>query len=85
MTPVKGLSLVPIEAVEIKIGPGAGCIGRRQDELAVPKGVRISAVIRGEKTLICSGSTVIESGDHVVVVAPAGMLKDINDILGGET
>ncbi len=74
-----------IEAVEIKIGPGAGCVGRRQDELTLPKGVRIRAVIRGEKTLICSGSTVIESGDHVVAVAPAGMLRDINDITGGKT
>ena len=31
-----------------------------------------------------NGSTVIESGDHIVVAAPAGMLKDVNDIMGGE-
>ena len=70
-----------IEAVEFKVSDGAKCIGIPLSELRVPKGVLISAITRGEKTLIPDGRTVIESGDHVVVVAPAGMLKDINDIM----
>ena len=45
----------------------------------------IAAVIRGEKTMIPNGLTVIEKGDHAVVVAPAGMLKDINDMTDDET
>ena len=73
-----------IEAVEFKVGDGAGCVGVPLRELSVRTDVLLSAIIRGEKTLIPSGSTVIESGDHAVVVAPAGMLKDINDIMGGE-
>ena len=63
----------------------------RFESLGVPlrdlkprKGVLISAITRGEKTLIPNGSTTIESGDHAVVIAPAGMLRDINDIMGGE-
>ena len=35
--------------------------------------------------MIPNGLTVIEKGDHAVVVAPAGMLKDINDMTGEET
>ena len=73
-----------IEVVEFKVGDGAGCIGIPLRELSVRRDVLISAITRGDKTLIPNGSTVIQSGDHAVVVAPAGMLKDINDIMGGE-
>ena len=73
-----------IEALEFKVGDEANCIGIPLRELRPRKGLLISAVTRGDKTLIPDGSTVIESGDHAVVVAPAGMLKDINDIMGGE-
>ena len=71
-----------IEALEFKVGDGASCIGIPLKDLKPRKGVLISAITRGEKTLIPDGSTVIESGDHAVVVAPAGMLQDINDIMG---
>ena len=73
-----------IEALEFKVGDGAKCIGIPLRDLKPRKGVLISAVTRGEKTIIPDGATVIESGDHAVVVAPAGMLKDINDLTGPE-
>ncbi|MBQ7736702.1 MAG: Trk system potassium transporter TrkA [Oscillospiraceae bacterium] len=73
-----------IEVVEFKVGDGARCLGVPLRELSLRSDVLISAIIRGEKTLIPNGSTVIESGDYAVVVAPAGMLKDINDIMDGE-
>ena len=73
-----------IEAVEFKVSDGAQCIGVPLSRLPVARGVLISAITRGEKTMIPDGSTVIRSGDHAVVVAPAGRLKDINDILDGQ-
>ena len=66
------------------MGAGAKCVGIPLRELKPRKGVLISAVTRGDKTMIPDGSTVIESGDHAVVVAPAGLLKDINDVMGPE-
>ena len=74
-----------IEALEFQVGEGANCIGVPLCELKLRRGVLISAIIRGEKTLIPNGLTVIEQGDHAVVVAPAGMLKDINDMTGDAT
>ena len=74
-----------IEALEFQVGEGAHCIGIPLCELKLRRGVLISAIIRGEKTLIPNGLTVIEQGDHAVVVAPAGMLKDINDMTDGTT
>ncbi|MBQ3482389.1 MAG: Trk system potassium transporter TrkA [Oscillospiraceae bacterium] len=73
-----------IEAMEFKVGESANCLGVPLRDLKPRKGVLISAITRGEKTLIPNGSTTIESGDHAVVIAPAGMLRDINDIMGGE-
>ncbi len=73
-----------IEAVEFKVGTGARCIGIPLSELRMPKGVLIIAITRGKNTFIPNGSTVIEGEDHVVVVAPAGTMKDINSIVGGE-
>ena len=74
-----------IEALEFHVGEGARCVGVPLCELKLRRGVLISAIIRGEKTMIPNGLTVIEKGDHAVVVAPAGMLKDINDMTGEET
>ena len=73
-----------IEAVEFKVSDGAKCIGIPISELRVPEGVLIGALIRGENTLIPDNSAVIESGDHIVVIAPAGMLKDIRDTMAGK-
>ena len=73
-----------IEAVEFKVGSGARCVGIPLKELSMPKDVLIIAITRGKNTIIPSGSTVIEDGDYVVAVAPAGTLKDINGIVGGE-
>ena len=74
-----------VEALEFKVGEGAHCIGVPLCDLKLRRGVLISAVVRGEKTMIPNGLTVIEKGDHAVVVAPAGMLKDINDMTDDET
>ena len=73
-----------VEALEFKVGEGARCIGIPLCDLKLRRGVLISAIVRGNKTMIPNGLTVIEKGDHAVVVAPAGMLKDINDMTGGE-
>ncbi len=73
-----------VEALEFQVGEGARCIGIPLCELKLRRGVLISAIIRGDKTMIPNGLTVIEKGDHAVVVAPAGMLKDINDMTDDE-
>ena len=73
-----------IEALEFQVGEGARCVGIPLCELKLRRGVLIAAIIRGDRTMIPNGLTVVEKGDHAVVVAPAGMLKDINDMTEGE-
>ncbi len=49
-------------------------VGRRLEELALPAGAQIGALVRGEgaaaRVLIAHHDTVIESGDHVIVFLP---------------
>jgi trk system potassium uptake protein TrkA len=42
-------------------------VGRRLDEVALPEGVTIGALVRDETVLIAHGDTVVEPGDHVIV------------------
>lgn len=42
-------------------------VGRRIDELSLPQGCYINAVIRGEQVLMGHHDLVIESGDHLIV------------------
>jgi len=42
-------------------------VGRRIDELKLPAGTTIGAVVRGHQVIITHHDTVIESGDHVIL------------------
>ena len=43
--------------------------------------VLISALIRGSKTILPNGNTVIMPGDHAIVVTAAGRLRSLDEIL----
>ena len=42
-------------------------VGRRIDEISLPPGTTLSALVRGENVIIAKGSTVIEAEDHVII------------------
>jgi trk system potassium uptake protein TrkA len=42
-------------------------VGRRIEEIDLPKGATIGAVVRGEQVIMGHRDTLIESGDHVIV------------------
>jgi trk system potassium uptake protein TrkA len=42
-------------------------VGRRVEEINLPKGATIGAIVRGEQVLIAHHDTVIESEDHVII------------------
>ena len=48
---------------------------------ALRSGVLLAAIVRGGVTMIPSGMTTIEEGDHVLVIARSMGLKDLTDIL----
>ena len=63
-----------LEAVAHGDRKSSKVVGRRIDELALPAGSQIGALVRGEgeagQVIIPHHDTVIESGDHVIVFLP---------------
>jgi trk system potassium uptake protein TrkA len=42
-------------------------VGRRLDEINLPDGVTIGAIVRGDEVLIAHGHVVVETDDHVIL------------------
>ena len=56
-----------IEAVAHGDSRNSRVVGRAIDEIKLPAGTNIGAVVRGEEVLIAHHDTVIESDDHVIM------------------
>lgn len=69
------------EALEFRVSSGAKCLGIKLRDMKLKQNVLIAALIRGSESIIPDGSTEIMAGDHAVVVAPTGLLTDVDSIL----
>ncbi len=68
-----------IEAIAHGDRQSSKVVGHRIEELTLPEGTTIGAIVRGKKVLIAHHDTVIESGDHVIL-----FLTDKRDIIAVE-
>jgi trk system potassium uptake protein TrkA len=57
------------EAIELAVGPKSLAIGKSLNELNPPASLIIGGIQRGDKAFVPRGSTVIEEGDHLIVIA----------------
>ncbi len=57
------------EAIELAVGPKSPAIGKSLNELNPPESLIIGGIQRGDKAFVPRGSTVIEEGDHLIVIA----------------
>ncbi|MCO6439687.1 MAG: Trk system potassium transporter TrkA [Nitrococcus mobilis] len=56
-----------IEAVAHGDASSSRVVGRRIEEIKLPRGTTIGAIVRGEEVLMAHHDTVIESEDHVIL------------------
>ena len=70
-----------VEVLEFQVREDSACTHVPLKDLKLRKNVLISAIIRGTKTVLPEGSTVILPGDHAVVVTAAGHLRSLDEIL----
>ena len=68
------------EAIEFRVYENPDIVGIPLKDLRIKQNVIIAAVAKGNKIVIPSGNTVIDVGDHVIVVT-TGHLKHLNEIL----
>ena len=62
------------EALELQVAPDSRVVGKTLMDIDLPKSAIVGGVVRGKKAFIPHGSTEIEAGDTLIVVAlPKGM------------
>ncbi len=69
------------EALEFIVGKNEKYIGIPLKTLHLKQNVLLSALVHGSKTIIPDGDSVLEPGDHAVVVSKAGMIKQLGDMI----
>ncbi len=74
-----------VEALEFKVSQGSKVIGVPLKDLKLKPNIIISAIVRGNRTILPGGDTEICAGDHAVVVTKAGWLKVLDNIIEDET
>ena len=70
-----------VEVLEFQVLEESACVHVPLRELHLRENVLISALIRGSKTILPNGNTVIMPGDHAIVVTAAGRLRSLDEIL----
>ncbi len=69
------------EALEFEAQLTSDVVGTPLMDLRLPKGALIAAILREDKVLIPGGRTVIEVGDHVLVMARREALDEVERII----
>lgn len=71
------------EAMEFLVSPATRNLNVPLKELKLRQGILIAVIVRGGKVIIPQGSTCLELGDDVIVVARDSGILDLNDIYEG--
>jgi cell volume regulation protein A len=67
------------EMREFTVAPDADCAGRTIAELAFPPGVLITLIRRGDELIQPNGSTVLQAGDGLLIMAAPSQLKALKE------
>ncbi|MEE2788770.1 MAG: Trk system potassium transporter TrkA [Myxococcota bacterium] len=69
------------EALEFEAQPASDVVGKPLHELRLPAGSIIAALVHDGEVVMPIGSTVIEQGDHVVVMARQAAIPHVEHLL----
>ena len=72
------------EAMEFTVGPGTRHLGVPLKDLKLRPGVLLAVIVRGNDIIIPQGSSSLQEGDRVIIIARGGGVLDLNDIYGAE-
>ena len=70
-----------VEALEFIVAEGSACTGKPLKELRLKPNIIVAALVRGRHTIIPDGNTDIRPGDHAIIIAKAGRLKELDNIV----
>ena len=71
------------ELAEVRVPPGSRAEGKSLLDLKLPGGVLVVLIHRGEDVVVPRGSTIIEPGDVLLVLAEADAIRDLRQNITG--
>jgi potassium/hydrogen antiporter len=72
--------LSKLDLVDFVVAPDHAIAGSAVREVGLPRSAIIAVVTRGDDTIPPRGSTIIEPGDRLFVLAPHSMRQDVEDV-----
>lgn len=82
---ISSLRHVNGEIVDYAISQDSRAAGRRVKELALPEGAVIALISRGDHVVPPQGSTLIQPGDHVILVLQSGIQALVSQVFGSSS
>ncbi|MDH3425590.1 MAG: Trk system potassium transporter TrkA, partial [Acidimicrobiia bacterium] len=70
------------EAIEIQVGPEGTALGKTLADIHVPKTAIIGGVVRDGEAFVPRGTTTIEEGDRIIVIALPKAIPTIEKMFG---
>jgi len=70
------------EAIEIQVGPDATALGKTLADIHIPKTAIVGGVVRGGEAFVPRGTTIIEEGDRIIVIALPDAITTIEKTFG---
>ena len=70
-----------VEATEFTVEEGSPIIGRPLLTLKLKENILVAAILRGRTVIVPRGSSVIEKGDSVVIVAKGLTIRSLSEII----
>jgi cell volume regulation protein A len=78
--PIEVGPLSSLELVEFDVAPNDAIAGAAVRELGLPRTALVAVVARGDETIPPRGSTIVEPGDRLFVLAPHSMRPELDDV-----
>jgi trk system potassium uptake protein TrkA len=70
-----------IEAIAHGDAAGSKVVGKRLEEIDLPPGANIGAIVRGEDVVIAHDDIIVQPGDHVILfLVDKGQMKDVEKL-----
>jgi trk system potassium uptake protein TrkA len=70
------------ETLEVVVLPGTPAAGRSVEGLALPAEALVGGIVRGEEVIVPEPATVLEPGDHVILLALPRALPEVERLFG---
>ncbi len=68
------------EIIEAEAVESSAVVGKSLGELSLPKGIVIGTISRGDEVILPDENTVVKTGDRIIILSQANMVKQVEKI-----